>query len=81
MGNIFQLRLDFSTFVLTGPSTLTGTVVLTLNGQRGASASIGMNYATQCQTDTFTVTGNNGGSPPIICGTNTGYHSKYSQDR
>jgi hypothetical protein len=34
------------------------------------------NLATNCLTDTFTVTGSGGATPPVICGTNTGYHSK-----
>ena len=33
--------------------------------------------ATQCLTDTFTMTGVSGGVPPTICGTNTGYHGSW----
>jgi hypothetical protein len=36
---------------------------------------IDLSLATNCQTDTFSVTGS-GSTPPVICGTNTGYHSK-----
>ena len=73
----FQLRLDFSNFVLSGPSTLSISQVLTLNGNRAVPVTaIKQSFATQCLTDSFTVTGNGGNSPPVICGTNTGYHSK-----
>jgi len=37
--------------------------------------------ATNCQTDTFSVTGSGGTTPPLICGTNTGYHSKMIIDK
>ena len=30
----------------------------------------------QCQTDTFTVTSPGNHAPPVICGTNSGEHSK-----
>jgi hypothetical protein len=33
--------------------------------------------ATQCLTDTFSVTNPSGLTPPSICGTNTGEHSKF----
>jgi hypothetical protein len=75
--NVLQLRMDFNTFSIAGPSTLTsavfynllGTVSTTANGQQAS-------LATNCLTDTFTVTGSGGSSPPVICGTNSGYHSK-----
>ena len=71
----FQLRLDFDTFTITGPSTLTTSTVKTIGGSvatDGAESS----GASQCATDLFSVT-NLGGSntPPSICGTNTGEHS------
>jgi len=31
--------------------------------------------ASQCQTDTFSVSNSNGPAPPVICGTNSGEHS------
>ena len=34
-----------------------------------------LNFATKCLTDTFSVTGSSP-TPPSICGTNTGKHSK-----
>ncbi len=32
---------------------------------------------TQCNTDTFSVTGPAASVPPVICGTNSGSHSNY----
>ena len=49
--------------VLTGPYGLSSTVAAT-DGPR----------ATDCGTDTFTVTNPGGATPPIICGYNTGQH-------
>jgi len=69
--------LDFSSFVITGPSTLTATAVFSLNGAANTIAGVAVSLATQCLTDTFSVTGYTS-SPPVICGTNTGYHSKPS---
>ena len=72
------MRLDFSTFVITGPSTITTptTTYSILNGQIAAAGGNGATHATRCLTDAFSV------SPaadynPTICGTNTGEHSKY----
>ena len=72
------MRLDFSTFVITGPSTITSptTTYSILNGQIAAAGGNGATHATRCLTDAFSV------SPaadynPTICGTNTGEHSKY----
>jgi len=71
------LRLDFNTFVITGPNTFTTTSVKGINGAALASAAataLLLSYATQCLTDQFSVTGYTA-SPPVICGTNTGFHS------
>jgi len=35
---------------------------------------LAINYATNCLTDKFSVTGNGGGSPNVICGKNDGFH-------
>ena len=35
-----------------------------------------LNLVRTFQTDTFSVTGTGGGTPPVICGTNSGYHSE-----
>ena len=70
----FQLRLDFDTFTITGPSTLTTSTVKIISGVvagDGKEAS----GASQCSTDLFSVTNPGGSTPPAICGTNTGEHS------
>ena len=53
--------------------TLTGWEV---GGSSALVAGKPINQATQCQTDTFSLTGPAGSVPPVICGTNTGEHSK-----
>lgn len=65
--DICQLRLDFETFALSNPVTIT--TVLIQGGAAGAKNTMG-----QCNTDTFGVTAPGFGSVPVICGTNTGYH-------
>jgi hypothetical protein len=71
--------MDFSTFVITGPNTLTTSIFYNLLGSVAAASALKIgqtaSLATNCQTDTFTVTGSGGYAPPVICGTNTGYHS------
>jgi len=71
--NVCQLRLDFSTFAITGPSTVTVSAVTIASGQilTGKKEAA---PATQCVTDTFSITNPNGLTPPSICGTNTGEH-------
>jgi len=68
--------LDFSTFVITGPSTNTLSTAKQFGGSQmmGDAAGALASPATNCLTDTFSVTGSPGGNPPTICGTNTGYH-------
>ncbi len=68
--------MDFNTFVITGPNTLTTSVAYETNGALSYDTGKKFGYATQCQTDTFSMTGIPGGVPPVICGTNSGYHSK-----
>ena len=41
-----------------------------------AGGGIEYTQATKCLTDTFSMTGVPGGIPPVICGTNSGYHGK-----
>ena len=76
---VFQLRLDFDTFVITGPTTLSTSFVPVLNGKQVAVLGNGVSGALtgQCLTDSFSVT-NAGSSAPTICGTNSGEHSKPS---
>jgi hypothetical protein len=70
-----------NTFVISGPSTLTVSIIYNLMGsvQTANTLKIGQpaSLATNCLSDTFTVTGSGGTAPPVICGTNTGYHSNF----
>ena len=72
--------MDFSSFVIAGPNTLTATVSKMVNGVIGAGGKA-FNLATQCLTDTFSVTGPSGSVPPVICGTNTGEHSEHNENK
>ena len=67
-------RFDFESFEISDPvlgtSTATATSVKTTNG--GALGD--------CRTDQFSIDGPYRGSP-VICGTNTGQHSKSAQGR
>ncbi len=77
--NVCQLRLDFNQFVITGPSTDTTTesMLKVINGQVVAEGAKTVSTASQCCTDSFSVSNPGGGaSPPTICGINTGEHSK-----
>ncbi len=74
----FQLRLDLLPFVISGPTTVTLSVTKRVknSGTIGEAGTIPASAFTQCLTDTFSVTNPNGFSPPTICGTNSGEHSK-----
>ena len=63
--------------MITGPTTVTLTIGYTIGGSLSAFVSPGkpVSLATQCLTDTFSLTGPSGSAPPTICGTNTGEHS------
>ena len=53
---ICQIRLDFDTFVITGPYTTTTTVISTLNGVISkASGSKEVSLVSNCLTDVFSV--------------------------
>ena len=73
---LFQIRLDMNTFVIAGPSTSTYTLGWEVAGSIALAAGKAYTAVTQCLTDTFSITGSPGGNPPVICGTNSGYHSK-----
>ena len=66
------MRLDFTNFVISGPSTLTASL-----GKQTAGVAIGAGVAFSlrgnCFTDSFTVSGAPG--VPELCGTLTGEHS------
>ena len=61
--SMLQSRLDFDVMVLAGPYGLSSPNAAT-DGPR----------ATDCGTDTMTVTNPGGWTPPVICGYNTGQH-------
>lgn len=78
--NICQLRIDFTTFVITGPSTTSiyeahhqlGTIPLNAAGNVPTTVT---NWRSNCLLDTFSVNGvTSANNPPTICGVNTGYH-------
>jgi len=59
--------------VISGPSTLTHSIGKGLHGiVQGVTTGAALAEATQCLTDTFSVT--NAESLPTICGLNSGYH-------
>lgn len=66
--NICQLRLDFQNFVINQPKT-------TVESVQKINSKLFYDLA-QCQTDIFTVTAPGNTAPPVICGTNSGEHSK-----
>ncbi len=75
------MRLDFETFVITGPTTVTNTV--TRRRKHGGPVTVDANTSGvavaelgQCRTDTFSVGNPDGPQPPVICGTNSGEHSR-----
>lgn len=73
--NICQIRLDFQTFVISGPSTDTvSTRGKRVNGTPSASSGVAFADASKCLTDIFTIS--NQRTVPELCGTNTGYHGK-----
>lgn len=89
--DICSIRLDLTTFVITGPSTRT---VAEINRRFGQTAGvfdtatgtnsieyIGSTQATTCQADIFTVQGASPSStPPAVCGTLTGQHMYVEAD-
>ena len=76
---IEQLRLDFISFVLNGPSASTVTTFATLNGISGQGTGNGLSMTNggQCDVDSFSVSSPGNSGTPLICGTNSGEHCKY----
>ena len=73
------MRLDFTTFQISGPSTsTTATVANTLFGLANAGGDPALARG-RCDEDSFAVSVAGGTSSPVICGTNTGQHSKYQR--
>ena len=70
----------FLSLKFTGPSSSTVTIGRIINGistnDEDGIASNAVTESTRCLIDRFQVTNPDGVSPPIICGQNTGEHSK-----
>ena len=83
-----QLRLDFDSFVVTGPTTSVATVTRRKKrtgeaigalpvGQIRTANVLTVTQTGACLTDVFRATGGGAGpNPPDICGVNTGEHSE-----
>ena len=77
--DIVQLRLDFTSFVISNPANGVGTSFGLLNGERsfdGVGVGVGYSINGQCNQDSFTVTSPGSVGSHEICGVNTGDHSK-----
>ena len=72
----FQIRIDFNSFVIAGPNTITLSTGKEIGGSLSVGAGVAISSATQCATDTFSITGPAGSVPPVLCGTNSGEHGK-----
>lgn len=79
--NVCSIRLDFTSFTITGPSTVSTAQISRQAGSPGGNledtdlSDFGGNLATNCLLDTFHVTSASSSSaPPVICGVNTGFH-------
>jgi hypothetical protein len=69
------MRLDFDTFVISGPSTDTTITFSTLAGSPVTfDKGVDANLASNCATDVFSIT--NAQNLPTLCGTLTGDHGK-----
>ena len=68
--------MDFNTFVIAGPNTVASTIGNLVYGIPTSGLGVPATQETQCNTDTFTITGPADATPPVICGTNTGQHGK-----
>lgn len=85
--DICSLRLDFHTFIISGPSTWTAVQIRRRLGQPSQghfdtnTALEGNSLSTNCHTDAFYAQGASPSTnPPIICGTNTGHHMYVEAD-
>ena len=75
--DVVQLRLDFTTFVISDPSNSAVTSFAMQNGNPQVVPILDHTNAGVCNTDSFAVTSPGGASTPIICGVNTDEHSKF----
>jgi len=85
--DICSLRLDLTTFVITGPSSYTVVAVRRRFGQvMGDEEDVaydrsGSSLATNCQTDSFSAqAASPSSSPPEVCGSNSGSHMYVEAD-
>jgi len=82
--DICSLRLDFTTFVITGPSSRTTVHTYKRFGQPVGSITsevYGSTFAGQCLMDSFaTQSASPSSAVPVICGTNTGQHAYVEAD-
>merc|ERR1711963_235015 len=69
--DICQMRLDFTNFVISGPSTISTSIGKIVGGSVGATGKE-VSQKTTCATDSFSIS--NAPSVPTICGTLTGDH-------
>merc|ERR1712029_787772 len=72
--SIVQLRLDFETFNIAGPSSANTITVLSTSNNVVTTAGTLSNLATVCLDDAFAVSNPGGQSPPVICGNNNDMH-------
>jgi len=73
--DIVQLRLDFTSFVLSNPATGVATSFNLLNGAANPTAAGAFTTINgQCTEDSFTVSSPGSVGSPEICGVNTGDH-------
>ena len=75
--DVVQLRLDFTTFVISDPSTSVATAFSIQNGNPVTATVLDQTSAGVCDTDSFAVTSPGGAGTPTICGVNTDEHSKF----
>ncbi|XP_040568463.1 uncharacterized protein [Lepeophtheirus salmonis] len=75
--NVCQLRLEFESFMLAGPSTISTSAFTIIKGTGVAGIggkSTAVSQKTLCLSDTFSITSPGGATGPTICGINTGQH-------
>jgi len=72
--DVVQLRLDFTTFVISDPSTSVATSFAIQNGNPSIVPILDQTNAGVCDTDSFAVTSPGGAGTPTICGVNTDEH-------
>ena len=72
---ILQIRLDFVSFIITGPQTATASVGKNSGALFQGAQKNTLNFTGKCITDAFTVGG--GVGVPPLCGTLTGTHTLY----